>query len=382
MKILHVSDTSIYNFDGISTYINELLQVANEKDDESMVLTTSPFGTDIRTYGRNKNVSLKTFKSFRFPGKPKFIIVFPFGIKKTITKFKPDIIWIHTIGTIATQTAKFASGKYKVVYTKHCFDGELWNAYLNIPKRFQWFFNWTSQNLENKILKAANDVIFHLTDFEKVKNNKYFYKYRPISPPLNSRFFKTKNSIKNSTNIINLGFCGRAEPDKGIELTFLGLKILKDKYKIKNFSFTFIGDGPEAHRMKNLYPDMDIRITGYINDVIPHLDTLDAFILSSLQETISLSSLEAYSRGIPIFSVAIGYLYEFREQLVNYFIFDNAEKLADLLYNKVFIEKTTINNTKLNKVENFLTSYTSLHERVTQNEFSKVEIMKVTESKL
>ncbi len=381
MKIMHITDTSIYNYDGISTYINELLEVATQNGDESVVLTTAPFGKDIRTYGKEKNITLKTFKSFRFPGKPKFIIVFPWGMKKMIADFNPDIIWIHTIGTIATKAARLAAGKHKVIYTKHCFDGELWNAYLNIPKLFQWFFNWTSKSLENIILSRADHVIYHLNDIEKVKTNKFFYKFRKVAPPLNKRFFENRTVRTAVPSKFNFGFCGRAEPDKGIEKTFEGLNILKEKYNFNDFKFTFIGDGPEAHRMRIKYPDMDIQITAYVDDVIPYIDMLDGFILSSLQETISLSSLEAYVRDVPIFSVAIGYLYEHKDKLKNYYLFETPEDLAISLFNFVNLEKVQPNSILNNKINNLLIDYNRLYAFATTLCFQTEEYQIMQKSK-
>lgn len=42
MKILHVFDGSIYNYDGVSTYINELLECADQTDVKLMVFSSLP----------------------------------------------------------------------------------------------------------------------------------------------------------------------------------------------------------------------------------------------------------------------------------------------------------------------------------------------------
>jgi len=372
MRIIHVTDTSIYNFDGISTYINEILEVSEKQNDVSLVLTNTPFGKELRTYGNHKNTNLHVFKCFRSRGKPRYVISFPKGIKKIIEEFNPDLIWIHTIGTLGTKASSIARGKYKVVYTKHCFDGILWNAYLRIPKIFHWFFNITAQHFENKIMSVCSNVIYHLNDISKVRNNPYFSKFISIAPPLSSRFFRDKALRNTKPSTLTFGFCGRAEPDKGIENTFIGLEILKAKYKFSNFKFLFVGDGEEAHRMKEKYPDMDIQITGYIDDVIPYLDTLDVMIISSFQETISLSSLEAYARGVTVFSLPIGYLYEHKEKLDNYFVFRSTDELAKLLYNNLAMKDATKINSNIQLIDNFLIDYARLYKLVIAEKDPKV----------
>ncbi len=366
MKIIHVTDTSIYNYNGITTYINELLEVSEKRGDNAMIITTTPAGDSVREIGSTK-ANVKAFKCWRFPGKPKFVVVFPEGLKEIIADFNPDTIWIHTIGTLGMKVASIAKNRYKIVYTKHCFDGDLWNGYLNIPSAFHWFFNYVSQNFENRILKVSQKEIFHLSDTAKVKETKYFDKCVNIPPPLNRRFFKQECIIPKPEKKEKLvfGFGGRADPDKGIGNTFKGLKIFQQLQNNVPFQFLFIGDGPEAYRMKKKYPEMDIQITGFVDDVIPYLDRLDAFILSSLQETISLSSLEAYSRGVPVFSVPIGYLFDKKENLSNYYVFESPEELANLLYEKFFILNLHKHPNNTTKIHNSLIDYSRLYSLVT-----------------
>jgi len=362
MNIIHVSDTSIYNFDGISTYLNELIKCSELSGDKVLVLTTSPISGKNRTCSY-KNTIVKVFPSFRFPGKPKFVTVLNFGMRKIIRDFEPDLIWIHSIGTPGQFAALIGKGKYRIVYTKHCFDGELWNNYLNIPLMFRWFLDKVAEKMENKILESVDNVVYHLNNKTKVQNNRYFHKFITIPPPLPSKFFENRPTAKTKKNKLTIGFCGRCEPDKGLETTFAALKLFTQQHKNINAEFLIIGDGPEAHRLKKKYSNLNVLITGYVDDVIPYLDQLDAFVLSSKHETISLSSLEAYARGIPIFSVPIGYLEEVCKNLSNYHLFDTPEKLAALLYD-VMILKIDMKNKEVCSINSMVVSYTSLYNQI------------------
>ena len=81
MRIIHVTDSSILNFDGISTYINELILGSENRGDEVMLLCTTPTVTGNLRPINYKGV-VKTYRSLRFPGKPKLILPIKFGITK------------------------------------------------------------------------------------------------------------------------------------------------------------------------------------------------------------------------------------------------------------------------------------------------------------
>ena len=365
MRIIHAVDSSIQNYNGVTTYINELILNSEMRGDEILLLCTTPtYKTNLRAI--NYKGTVKTFKSFRFPGKPQLVIPIKTGITKIIHDFKPDLIWIHSIGTIGTKTAKIAKGKYKVVCTKHSFDGELWCLYLNIPKPFQWIFHASANKFEKIVAAASSFFVYHIHETKKIEHLTYFKKFLNFNPPLQSRFFENRTKKLLEPNKLTLGFCGRCEPDKGIEDTYIALQLFKEKHPEIEIVFYLIGDGPVARTiLSRKYDFLTTIVTGYASDVIPYLDKLDGFILSSKHETISLSSLEAYTRGIPIFSKPIGYLSEITN-IDNYYLFDNNEKLVTLL-EKVFItEKKSRGIATENILSELTISYPELLKKVTE----------------
>ena len=361
MKILHAADTTIYNYDGISTYINELINAAGLKH-EVMVIATTPHSNLRRDFCRHQNIKVHELPCFRVPGKPKFIIVRTAGLKKIIDDFNPDLIWIHTIGTVGMKVASLAKNKYNAVYTKHCFDAELWASYLKAPGFLQVFLQYAANTMEAKVVAGCKNVIYHLRDTAKVDDRPYFHKFIFQNPPLQKRFFQRINESAHLTsNQFTFGFCGRCDPDKGIATTVAALQLFASNHPHIDFKLLLIGDGPEAHRLKKENPWLNIEITGFTNDVIPHLDKLDAFILSSHQETTSLASLEAYARGLPIFSVPIGYLSEHHADIQQFYLFNTPKELADLLYTKMVCEPAPGKRTN---IQNMVSSYDDLLQSV------------------
>jgi len=364
MKILHTLDSSIQNYHGISTYIDELIKSSESRADEVMVFCNTPiYKTNLKPLPNNAKV--KQFKSLKIPGKPKFIISINTGIAKAIEDFNPDLIWIHTIGTIGTKVANIARGKYNVVYTKHCFDGDLWCLYLNVPKPFQWIFHAFANRFERRIAAACSFIVYHIHDIKKVEHKAYFNKFLSFNPPLQNRFFENRTEKQLNPMKLSFGFCGRCELDKGIEDTYIGLQLFKEKHPEIDITFYLIGDGPVAQTLPSKYDCITTIVTGFIGNVIPILDKLDGFILSSKHETISLSSLEAYARGIPVFSLPIGYLNELGD-LENFYLFEDNEKLVSQLEQVFLIEKknrTIPDQSILNKV---IISYPELLREVTE----------------
>jgi len=336
MRIIHAVDCSIQDYHGVSTYMHELIVSSENRGDEVLVLCNTPvYKSNLRPI--NYKGVVKEYKSVKVPGKPKFQASIRFGLTKTIHEFNPDLIWMHSIGTLCTKIAKIAKGKYNLVYTKHSFDAELWALYLNVPKPFQWILNRSADAFEKTIADASSFFVYHIRDIKKVENKSYFNKFLQFNPPIQSRYFENRSEKPLEKNKLTFGFCGRCELDKGIEDTYVGLTMFKEKHPEIEIEFYMIGDGPVAKTLPAKYPSISTTVTGYISDVIPYLDKLDGFILSSKHETTSLSSLEAFSRGIPVFSLPIGYLSELKD-IENFYLFKNNNELVAML-EKVFLEE-------------------------------------------
>ncbi len=340
MKILHVVDGSIYNYDGVSTYINELLECAHHTSGILMVFSSLPLVPEKLRSVRRK-VEVREFKNLKIFSSSSFNFSLPSGMKKALNKFKPDIVWIHTIGPLGIRAAYLARNTYPVIYTKHCFDGDLWCSHLKIPSGFQWFFRLVARLIERIVLKSSEVAFYHLNKTDKICSNKFFSKFKFMPPPLNRRFLyeKSHRDIYNADKIITIGFCGRFEPEKNIEQLFKAIDIYQEKYNRKNIRLLLIGDGSDAVRLVSQYPNVNTTITGFVDDVIPYLDQLDAYVIASKTEMYSLSSLEAYARGLPVFSTPVGFLGQNADKFSHIYNFNSAGELASLINEVLYARK-------------------------------------------
>lgn len=55
----------------------------------------------------------------------------------------------------------------------------------------------------------------------------------------------------------------------------------------------------------------DVKITGFVEDVLPYLQATDIYVLPSLTETSSLTTMEAMSCGLPVIATKVGYVKEY-----------------------------------------------------------------------
>ena len=71
-----------------------------------------------------------------------------------------------------------------------------------------------------------------------------------------------------------------------------------------------VGSGPEK-KLQNIKERNDVKITGFVSNVVPYLQAMDIFVLPSSTETTSLATVEAMSCSLPVIVTKVGYLKEY-----------------------------------------------------------------------
>lgn len=122
--------------------------------------------------------------------------------------------------------------------------------------------------------------------------------------------YKSEKQVILPKDVINIGFAGRIDEIKGIKYLLYGIKIVKDKKISKKIKLYIIGDGPLTASMKELTNKLSIddvvEFMGYQNNIPDWLNSLDIFILPSLQENHSIALLEAMRAGCAIICTNVG----------------------------------------------------------------------------
>ncbi len=202
---------------------------------------------------------------------------------------KPDIIHAHV--TLPAGYASVKLGKkynIPVLVTEHF-------------SKFNTFFEGKNRKYAMYVLK--NSTYSTVSNYMKEKvGNKC-----EVIPNLvdTNEFFTSKN--KNKT--LNLVSISALRPGKYMDVTLKAIKILIDKYKIKDIHYDIVGDGELMDEYKKLTTELNLNnyvtFLGRQNtkkDIAKILSNKNILIISSDKETFSIPGIEALASGIPVVS--------------------------------------------------------------------------------
>jgi glycosyltransferase involved in cell wall biosynthesis len=124
-----------------------------------------------------------------------------------------------------------------------------------------------------------------------------------FKPTQNKEEAKSKLGIKKDTFVI--GFVGRLAREKNILTLYRAFRIIEKKHE--NIRLLIVGKGIKD--LENEFrSDRNIIMAGATDNVLPYLQAMDIYVLPSLTETTSLSTVEAMACGIPVVTTPVGYV--------------------------------------------------------------------------
>jgi glycosyltransferase involved in cell wall biosynthesis len=117
---------------------------------------------------------------------------------------------------------------------------------------------------------------------------------------------------------IVIGCHGRLAREKDLKTLLRGYIRLRAKHK--NVKLLIVASGVKS--IKNMLAKQEgVILPGRQDDVIPYVQAMDIFVVSSLTETTCLSALEAMSCGLPLVSTRVGFVNDYIKEGVNGFFF-------------------------------------------------------------
>jgi glycosyltransferase involved in cell wall biosynthesis len=145
---------------------------------------------------------------------------------------------------------------------------------------------------------------------------------KKFCPPHSKR--EAKKAIDVDQDAILIGYHGRLSREKDLQTLLRGFLRMKKHGK----KLIIVGDG--LPQLKTMFMRKDVIFTGTKFNVVPYLQAMDIYVLSSLTETTCLSVLEAMSCGVPVISTRVGFVKDYIEDGENgiFFDFQNSVQLA------------------------------------------------------
>jgi glycosyltransferase involved in cell wall biosynthesis len=321
-KLLIATDSFLPRWDGIARFLNEIMPKLS--DEYEITVIAPKFSGKLKDF---KNIRIIRIPLSRIhvgdytPAK--------FSIKKIINAVREaDILWTQTIGPIgmpAILIARFF--KKPVAAYIHSIEWELFSKSISKKNPFRnsisFFTKAVTKYLYNKcgLLMVPSLEVAEILNWHRIKTKKRIVHLGTdtlkFSPPENKSIAKRDIGIDPKHVII--GFSGRIGREKDIVTlyrAFLRLRKLYDKIIL-----LIIGKGVQELRLM-LESKKDIIVVEYAEDIVPYLQAMDIYVMPSLTETSSLSTMEAMSCGIAVVSTPVGYIKGYIKNNYNGFFFN------------------------------------------------------------
>lgn len=339
-KILIATDNYLPRWDGIARFLSEIIPRIDKEYDITVIAPDFP-GDFINNY----NIQIIRVPLFKFKigdfTPPKFNLSL---IKKNCRE--ADIIWTQTIGPIGGTAIYYGKRFQKplIAYT-HSLEWELVTKSMKKRRGNFLIYNLTkslARYLYNKcdLLLTPSVEIAELLSWQRIKANKVVVKMgvdtKRFAPTENKVEKKEKIGIPPMAKVI--GFVGRLGREKDPRTLFRAFTRLHKNYP--NTALLIIGNGIEE--LENLFKDKkDIYFIGSTENVIEYYQAMDIYVLPSLTETSSLTTLEAMSCGIAVVVTPVGYIKEYIRDRYNGIFFSKEDpyKLSKTLATLIDDEK-------------------------------------------
>jgi glycosyltransferase involved in cell wall biosynthesis len=323
-KLLIFIDTMKPMKDGVSMFLENTLQLL-VKDYEVTII--APRYSD-ETY---ENAKLITFPLYKSIGTDYgFSKINRRIIKKEVKKC--DLIFNHE------SLSPFQSSFFGLLYAKkykkpfftyvHSVDFELFTEVIKLPYIIKKVEKLFLRIYAKWFLSRETVTIVSFPTIEKIlRKIKVKGKFETVTIGISDIFHpgKSRFSIKDKTVI---GYVGRISREKGLDV--LLEVFLKLNKKFENIYLLIVGDGPLRYIFSN---KENAKVTGFISheDTSEYFRAIDIFVLPSLTEANSLSTLEALKSGACCVNTDVGAIRDYIKNGFNGFFYYSKDELYNLL---------------------------------------------------
>lgn len=352
-KLLIATDCFLPRWDGIARSLLELLPRLSKSFDITVIAPAFR--------GEFKKSLFKNIKIIRFP-----LLWFRVDdytparhnqetIKKEIKK--ADVIWVQSLGPIGVSTINHAYLlKRPVVAQVNSFEWDLATVAFPIPFFLDGIFARILRELAKRfyskcsLLVVPSKEIGLALDRQGFKTTKTIAhlgvstkEFVPIKDKAKAKF---KIGIDPSFTVIS--YCGRIGKEKNIVTLLNAFKRLEKRHK--NIWLLIAGGKVREKQLANSINN--ITLIKQVDNIVDYLQATDIYVMPSLTETTSLSTMEAMSCGLAVVSTRVGYIKNYLKENENGLFFrkessrDLARKIELLIKNKRLRKRLGINARK------------------------------------
>lgn len=224
-------------------------------------------------------------------------------------KRKPDILFFQEIITCYYFIKKCPECEAKIMLIKHDNGEDFKMLYYHYPRLNSWLGNLYLNRIVNVTYPKIHKFLFvsqiSMNTFLKyhsdISSCKCEYVYNGIVAD-----FTKRPSLYPSTDIIKLVCVGTISDRKNQKMILQALLCLPQELQRK-FSIIFVGDGEGKEELMKISKNIesDVQIIGSSDSVDKYLSGADVFILTSKDEGLPISIIEAMRASLPIIGTKV-----------------------------------------------------------------------------
>ena len=305
IKVLHL--VTRMNVGGVAVLLDNLLSDIN-KDKFEVVLATGLCESPEGEYLENRNIAYRVVristlhKSIRFLDDLRSLV----SIIKLLKEFRPDIVHTHTskAGLFGRLLAILIKPSAKRVHTFH---GHLLVGYfspfkLAIVKGFEKSLGL----ITHKFIAMGTQVRDDLVSADIGEESKFAVLFPGLARPVFPEKDAARENLGLKSNKTYCTFVGRLtqikRPDRVLEVAAI---VAKQDSEVE---FLVVGDGDLSQSMKSKSQSLNLPITffGWRQDISAILKASDILLLTSDNEAVALTLIEATQAGIPVVTTPAG----------------------------------------------------------------------------
>lgn len=352
MKVLVTTDCFLPRWDGIARVLHETLPYLAKH--HQITVVAPDFGPLPKT----------AVKVVRFPiGKSTYGDYSPAIVdKKILARLikEHDIVFNHTMGPIGYHSVKYASKMRKpIVSYIHSIDWELFSKSIKFGSGLVYL---ATRLIERIMYNRCKMLIVPSSDVaKKMLANRIKTPMRVVRLGVNTEQFKpaadkakAKRKIGLPVNSIVIGYCGRISREKNLKTLRKAFdRIASDYY---NARLLIVGAGIAEEEA--LFSIPRAKMTGTMSDPSPYYQAMDIFVLPSLTETSSLSTMEAMATGLPVVVTRVGNTRFYVKNKQNGIFFKkksprNLARILSMLIRHEGLRESLGSNARKSAVQNF-----------------------------
>lgn len=334
-KVLILIDTAKPKVDGVSVFLDNILPYLTEIYEVTII--APDYGTSTYENARLIKFPVRTVghRDYGFPKADRKVI--KQEVKTCDFVFNHESIFPFSSSSFALRYAR----KYnKPFFTYvHSIDWELLTEGARISEFMRKIERFLLKIYGRWFLNRCSTLFIPFRTIEDILRKNNIKSNVAVVPIGISDIFKPGESTLSFGHNLVIGYVGRISREKGLDLlisTFVKLHATIDR-----LCLVIVGDGPDADRFR---ANENVTVTGFVSqkEVADYLRAMDIFVLPSVTETSSISTLEAMKAGVCCVARDVGCIRDYLQHGHNGYFFNKDDELRDLL-------ETLIKNEELRK---------------------------------